>query len=113
MTKKKNLFEEYAIIAMVEADSKGAEKFLFDRRFALEKTIQEMKTNLGIALPEEKSDFLRLTIRFQDMAYMLGSPRITKSADELEIVAKELEDIYVELKTIIHRKRGENGQESC
>lgn len=110
MAKEKNVFEEYAIKAIVEADIKGAEKFLFDRRFAMEKTIQEMKTNLGIALPEEKSDFIRLTIRFQDMAYMLRSPRIIKSADELEIVAKELEDIYVELKTIIHRKRGENGQ---
>lgn len=110
MAKKKNLFEEYAFITIAEAGFKGAEKFLFDRRFAREKTIQEMKTNLGIALPEEKSDFLRLTIRFQDMAYMFGSPRITKSADELEIVAKELEDIYVELKTIIHRKREENGQ---
>ena len=39
----------------------------------MEKTIQEMKTNPEIALPEEKSDFLRLTIRFQDMAYVRKS----------------------------------------
>jgi len=112
MAKKKNLFEEYAFITIAEAGFKGAEKFLFDRRFAMEKTIQEMKTDPEIALSEERADFLRLTLRFQDMAYMLGSLKITGSVDELEIVAKELEDIYVELKTIIHRKKGENGQEN-